>query len=191
MTVDRTHEPGLDEDELTESLKKVAVTLKQAEIPFALAGSFAAYARGGPQPVHDVDFFVLPENVERAQAALRDAGLRIEQPPLDWLFKAYNGASLVDIIHHPLGRPVRREVLDRADQLEVLAVRMPVLSATDQLVFKLLTLREHECDFGAVLPIARALREQVDWDIVRQETGHSPYARAFLHLLEELDILHH
>jgi hypothetical protein len=115
MTVDRTHEPGLTEDDLTESLKKVAVTLKGADIPFALAGSFAAYARGGPQPVHDVDFFVLPQDVERAQAALRDAGLRIEQPPLDWLFKAYDGESLVDLIHHPLGRPVRPEVLDRAD----------------------------------------------------------------------------
>jgi hypothetical protein len=68
-------------------------------------------------------------------------------------------------------------------------VRMPVLSATDLLVFKLLTLREHECDFGAVLPIARALREQVDWEIVRKETGHSPYARAFLTLLEDLDII--
>jgi putative nucleotidyltransferase-like protein len=189
MSSERSHEPALAEDALTESLKKVAVTLKGADVAFALAGSFAAYARGGPLPVHDVDFFLLPQDIEKAEVALTDAGLRIEHPPLDWLFKAYDGDCLVDLIHHPLGRPVHPEVLDRADQLEVLAVRMPVLSATDLVVFKLLTFREHECDFGAALPIARALREQIDWQIVRKETDQSPYARAFLGLLEDLGII--
>jgi hypothetical protein len=185
----RSHEVGLDDDDLTESLKRVAVTLKRAQIRFALAGSFAAYARGGPLPVHDVDFVLLPEDADPAAAALTDAGLRIQRPPLDWLFKAYDGDRLVDLIHHPLGRPVTPEILDRADQIEVVAIRMPVLAATDLVVFRLLTYREHECDFGAGLPIARALREQIDWEVVRKETQHSPYARAFIGLLEDLDIV--
>jgi hypothetical protein len=189
MSSDRGREPTLAEDDLTESLKRVAVTLKGAQIRFALAGSFAAYARGGPLPVHDVDFFLLPDDVEKAEAALTEAGLRIEHPPLDWLVKAFDGDCLVDLIHHPLGRPVQPEVLERTDQLEVLAVRMPVLAATDLVVFKLLTFREHECDFGAALPIARALREQIDWPIVRKETDQSPYARAFLALLADLGVI--
>jgi hypothetical protein len=177
-----------DED-LLDSLKKVAVTLKRAQVRFALAGSFAVYARGGPLPTHDVDFLVLPEDVARSTDALADAGLRIEQPPLDWLIKAYDGDCLVDIIHHPVGRPVTPEILQRASELEVGAVRMPVASATDLIVFKLLTYREHECDFGHGLPLARTLREQIDWEVVRKETQQSPYARAFIHLLEDLDIV--
>jgi len=39
-----------------------------------------------------------------------------------------------------------------------------------------------------VLPIARALREQVDWKQVWDRTVESPYAEAFLLLLKRLDI---
>jgi hypothetical protein len=40
-----------------------------------------------------------------------------------------------------------------------------------------------------VLEIARALREQIDWDAVRKRTSHSPYARAFFYLAGELGII--
>ena len=37
--------------------------------------------------------------------------------------------------------------------------------------------------------MARSLREQIDWDRVRRETAHSPYAEAFLVLLDRLDVV--
>jgi hypothetical protein len=37
--------------------------------------------------------------------------------------------------------------------------------------------------------MARALREQIDWPRVRKETAESPYAFAFLVLLEKLDVI--
>jgi len=40
-----------------------------------------------------------------------------------------------------------------------------------------------------VLPVMRALREQVDWDGVRQRTEPSPFAGAVLYLLERLDVI--
>jgi hypothetical protein len=49
-------------------------------------------------------------------------------------------------------------------------------------------LGEHACDFGRLLAIVRALREQVDWDRVRADVGDHPYARAFLFLADELGI---
>jgi len=60
---------------------------------------------------------------------------------------------------------------------------MPVESATDLLLGKLLVLNEHYCDFGRLFPHARALREQIDWAVVRRELAHSP------HLCEELGIV--
>ena len=46
----------------------------------------------------------------------------------------------------------------------------------------------HRCDFSWLLPIARDLREQIDWARVADETDDSPYARAFLVLVEELSV---
>ena len=181
---------GASEDSpLIRALRTSALTLEQAGIPFALAGSFAVHARGGPLPTHDVDYFLLSADADRAAAALRAAGLRIEYPPLDWLFKAYYEDCLIDLIHNPISQPVTREMLDRADRMDVAAVRMPVAAATDLVLCKMLTFSEHNCDFAAALPMARALREQVDWPDVLRRTAPSPYAGAFANLLLNLEII--
>ena len=56
------------------------------------------------------------------------------------------------------------------------------------LVTKLLSLSEQSPDFSSSLEIARAVREQIDWDAVRERTDGSPFAKAFLVLVEELGI---
>jgi hypothetical protein len=86
------------------------------------------------------------------------------------------------------GQQIDEGLFERCDTLPVLAVRMPVMEATDILSTKLLVLEEHYCDFARILPVARALREQIDWARLRGEVGDNPYARAFLYLLDELDI---
>ncbi|WP_242454201.1 nucleotidyltransferase family protein [Bailinhaonella thermotolerans] len=174
---------------LIETLKRAASALKESSLPFALAGSYAAYARGAPPSAHDVDFVILQSDAEAALRALSAVGMTTIRPPEDWLVKAYDDDRLVDLIYRAAGKPVTRELLDRADEVEVASVLMPVLSATDLVSFRLAALSEHACDFGAVLPIVRALREQIDWTRVRREVGDSPYAAAFLILIERLGII--
>ena len=177
-----------EQQDLRETLKRTAVALKQADVPFALGGGYAGWALGGPEPEHDVDFLVAEHDAPRAEGALAEAGLRVEHPPEDWLFKVFDGDAMADLIFRVNGVPVETALLDRARELEVCSVRMPVLSATDLVVTKMLALSEHACDFGKVLPSARALREQVDWARVREQTSRSPFAAALLHLLEQLEV---
>ena len=66
---------------------------------------------------------------------------------------------------------------------------MPVLAATDVVAEKLLALDEHYCDLAQVLPVVRALREQVDWETVSTRCTDHPFAEAVLFLLERLDVL--
>ena len=184
-----------EQENLREALKSVAVALKRSGFPFALIGGYAVWERGGPEPEHDVDFMVAADDAAEVADALAEAGLRVVQPPEDWLFKVYTGApdrddsAMVDIIHRDAGQPATREVFQEADELEVLSVQMPVLSASELLVHKLTSLDEHWCDFAMLLPVARALREQVDWDRVRQETADNHFAVAFLYLAERLQIV--
>jgi hypothetical protein len=179
---------GGSDQELRSALKRVATTLKAAGIPFALTGGYASWARGGPEPVHDVDFVLVEEDVPAALRALADAGLRVVDPPEDWLAKVYDGDSLVDLIFRPADRPVTREQLARADELRVDSVLMPVQRATDIIASKALALNEHYCDLGRLFPHARALREQVDWPALRRQVADWPYARAFLGLCDDLGI---
>jgi len=178
------------EDEgLLHTLKRVAAVLKQAEIPFVLGGSFAVYAHGGHSSDHDVDFLIREQDVERALEALVAVGFTAERPPEDWLVKVYDDGRLVDLIHRPIETPVSDETFADTVTRPVDAIHMPVLSATQLMVHKLLSFSQHYCDFARGLPLARSLREQIDWERVRKETARSPYAESFLVLLDRLDVV--
>jgi predicted nucleotidyltransferase len=173
---------------LIETMKRAAAVLRESGVPFALGGGLACWARGGPQTEHDVDFVLKPEDAERAQQALGEAGFRTETPPEPWLLKAFDEDVLVDLIFDPQGGPVDDALLERADELEVAAMPLRVAALEDVMVQKLLALTEQEPDYTSVLEIARALREQIDWDDVRSRTDGSPFAAAFFTLLDELEI---
>jgi hypothetical protein len=170
------------------SLKKAVAALREAEVPFLLAGSLAVWARGGPEPRHDLDFVVKEEDVERAVGVLAEAGMRPEKPPEEWLWKAWDGDVLIDVIFAPRGLEVTDEVMRRGEQLHVLGITIPVMSIEDVLATKLLALHEHELDFTGVVRIARAVREQIDWRYLRERTKDSPYAAGFFVICEELGV---
>jgi Uncharacterised nucleotidyltransferase len=175
-------------EELVEVMKKSAGALREAEIPFALGGGIACWARGGPETDHDVDFLVRPDDADAALAALAAVGMRPERPPEGWLYKAWEDGCYVDLIFETMAGPVTDELFERSDELEVYAVRMQVASLDDVLVAKLLALSEQSLDYRPVLEISRSLREQIDWDRVRLRTAESPYADAFFTLVERLGI---
>jgi hypothetical protein len=174
---------------LIATLKRAAFHLKECDIPFCLAGGFAVYARGGESVDHDIDFLIKAEDADRTLTALAEVGFRGEVPPEGWLVKAYEDDRLIDLIFAPVQRPVTDETLADTDIIAVNACHMPVLSATELMVHKVLTWSAHYCDFARGLPVARSLREQIDWTRVYREAAHSPYAYAFFVLLDRLGVI--
>ena len=94
--------------DLRDALKRAASALKAHGPEFALAGSYALWAYGGPEPVHDVDFVVAEEDTEAAALTLEKAGFRIERTPEDWLFKA----CVERAVRHRRVAPAQRQAGD-------------------------------------------------------------------------------
>ncbi|MFF9912702.1 nucleotidyltransferase family protein [Streptomyces sp. NPDC013457] len=175
---------------ILEATKRVGSLLKASGHPFALVGSVAVYAHGIPLTLqHDTDFAVRREDAEDVVKALEDHEVEIVRPPEDWLVKARTRGEEIDLIFALANRPVTTELLERAESLPVDSVHMPVLAPTDLLSSRLAALSEHHCDFGALLPVARGLRERVDWARLREEHGEEPMPAAFLYLLERLGVI--
>ncbi|WP_426361736.1 nucleotidyltransferase family protein [Streptomyces sp. E-08] len=189
----RARPPALPPDHtqaILETTKEVGAVLKASGRPFALVGSVAAYAHGIPVRLqHDTDFALLREDADVVAQSLREHGVRIVDPPEDWLVKARAGGEEIDLIFSLAGRPVTSELLARAQTLPVDSVHMPVLAPTDLMTCSLLALSEHHCDFGPLLPMARGLRERIEWERVREDLAGAPMGEAFLWLLELLDVL--
>jgi hypothetical protein len=174
---------------IAESMKKAAAAFRNEEIPFLLAGSLASWARGGPETSHDLDFVVKPEDADRALAALEAVGMKPEKPPEEWLYKAWDGDVLIDIIFQPSGLTPDDDVMARGDTLNVMSMELPVMAIEDVLVTKINALTEHSLRYEGLLEMARALREQIHWQKVRERANDTPFARAFFVMLEGLDIL--
>ena len=174
--------------ELTDSLKRAVAALQAQGIPYLLGGGLGCWARGGPPSSNDIDLMIKPEDAERAQEALAEAGMRPENPPEHWLLKAFDGEILVDLIFEPSGMRIDDEVIARGDELSVMAMHMRVMNLDDILITKLMALDEHSADYGDLILITRSLREQIDWARIREATTSSPFARAFFALADGLEI---
>ena len=88
---------------MRETLKQVAAALRDAEIPFVLGGGFAAWASGGAAVRPDLDLMLKPEDADRALEVLARRACETEKPPEEWLYKAWDGDLLVDLIFRPQG----------------------------------------------------------------------------------------
>src|SRR4051794_15855751 len=182
----RGNEGGLEE--ILDTLKRCAAALRDANIPYMVGGGVAAWARGGPESVKDLDLVVKPRDADSALETLESIGLRGERPPEGWLLKAHDGDVLVDLIFQPRGMTVDDDALARAEILNVNAIEVPVMPLADVMTSKLLALNEHWLDYDQLLQIARACREQIDWAEVRSRTAESPFARAFFEIVDGLGI---
>lgn len=181
---------GTPHQAIAGTLRKAAGVLMDREIPFMLGGSMGCWVRGGPRSQNDLDLMLAREDAEPALSALADAGMTPENPPEQWLLKAFDGDVMIDLIFESLGvGEISREMVAAAERLSVLAIDMPVMSLEDILSGKLLAVDEQRLDYGPLLEIARSVRERVNWSEVRARTARSPYARAFFALLLELEIL--
>jgi hypothetical protein len=170
------------------TLKRTVAALRAADVEFLLGGSLASWARGGPESSHDLDLILTPENAERALTVLTEAGMRPERPVEGWLYKAWDGDVLVDLIFAPSGLEVD-EVIARGEDLPVLGMTLRTMALEDVLATKLLALSEHRIEYTGPLQTARALREQIDWRKLREQTRGSAYADAFFVLLEGLGVV--
>ncbi|HEV2059544.1 MAG TPA: nucleotidyltransferase [Solirubrobacteraceae bacterium] len=171
------------------TLRRAVALLREAGIPFIVGGSLAAWARGGPEVTNDLDLMVRPSDAERVLELLTQAGMSPERPPEEWLLKAWDGDVLVDIIFETVEGEVTDEVIARGEELTVTSMAMNVMGLEDMFVLRLKTLNEHHLEYAGLLKMARALREQVDWDAVRARVRHTPYGMAFFTILEGLDVV--
>ena len=172
-------------------LKRAVGVLSKADVPFALAGSMACWALGGPPSRHDVDLALMRSDADRALEALEADGFQVEWAPEGWLCKAWYDDVLVDLIWAPMGLQVDDAVLSAARMVNVDGMEVPALAPTDVLTSKLLALNESHLDFEGLLAIVRGVREQVDWAELRRRTEDKPLARSFLYMAGELGLISH
>jgi predicted nucleotidyltransferase len=171
------------------TLQRAAASLERRRVQFLLGGSLAVWARGGPESCNDLDLMVRHEDADAALDSLEEAGMRGERPPEGWLYKAWDGEVLVDLIFAPKGLTIDDDAFERAERVSVFGLELSAMPLEDVLITKLRAMHEHYLDYDPLLQMARSVRERIDWQRVREATADSPYAAAFFTLIEGLGLV--
>ncbi|MGH9280139.1 MAG: nucleotidyltransferase [Acidimicrobiales bacterium] len=157
---------GADDGEFAPVLATTVATLDAAGVAHVFMGGIGAATYGRPRWTHDIDVFVRPEDAGPALRALAEAGFRTEQTYPDWLYKAFRGEVMVDLIFKSMGGVLLDDEMlarSRVEDFEGQPIRM--MAPEDLLVIKAIVHDEH-------MPrhwhdaLAIVSRCDLDWDYV-------------------------
>jgi hypothetical protein len=157
--------------EALDCYRGVLESLRQAEIPYAIAGAFALHQHTGIWRVtKDLDVVVEAKLAGPALSRLHAMGFETYIKDPVWLAKAVRGEYFVDLIT-ALGNAVLMvdaSWIERAVPSEVFGVPCRVLAAEENIASKLFVTRRERFDGADVAHLIRACGERLDWDRLQQ-----------------------
>jgi hypothetical protein len=169
------------QEEHDQVLLRAVEALERAGIPHALMGGLAAAPVGRDRTTKDIDLFVAPEQAEAALRALEEAGFRIERTDPSWLFKAYWGDALVDIVFESEGGIFfDDDVRSHCRTVEVGGRPISALAAEDIVIIKAIANAEHRPRhwFDGLAIVAKT---HLDWPyLVRRARPHAARVASLL-----------
>lgn len=156
-------------------------TIEDNHIPYALIGGIAAKELGRPRVTHDIDIFVKPDDADNILEILKAKGFEIEKRDPFWLYKAWKGDVLVDVIFRSSGDIYfEEEVRSHVRRIPYYGKYVNAISPEDFIVIKSAAHQEdnphHWHDALAVLT-----QGNLDWDYLYKRARLSP--RRMLSLL--------
>ncbi len=148
--------------------------LREASVPFLVGGAYA-YARytGVIRHTKDFDVFLRREDLERALAALKQAGYSTELTFPHWLGKAYKGDDFVDLIYSS-GNGIARvdeRWFEHAVDEKVLGVPAKLAPAEEILWSKSFIMERERYDGADVAHLLLHRAAELDWDRLLDRFG--------------------
>ena len=156
------------------ALLRAVEVLDTYRIEYALMGGVASSTVGRQRATHDIDLFVTREGAAAAVEALGAAGFRTERTDEGWLFKAFLGEVMIDLIFVSRGGVVfDEEMWTRRRETRLESRSIHVLAPEDQILIKALAASEHAprhwYDALAILTWS-----ELDWDYLLRRAGRHP-----------------
>lgn len=148
--------------------------LDNSGIPYALIGGVATKSLGRPRITHDIDFFVRPDDADKILEVLESHGFTSQKRDPFWLFKAWKGNILVDIIFKSSGDIYfDEEVQAHVRRTQYKGKYINSISPEDFLVIKAAAHQEHNPhhwhDALAVLK-----QGSLDWEYLLRRAKNAP-----------------
>lgn len=148
------------------TFKEATDALERGEVPYIVGGGIAVWAYGRRRWTKDLDVFLKPEDAGRALDVLTEAGFRTEMTDPIWLYKAFKGEQLIDIIFRSRGDIyLDDEALRRGVEREIdgIGITFRFMAPEDLLLRKIFAMVEQRPDWYDSISVVEGLRGKLDW----------------------------
>ena len=147
--------------------RDVLTTLRAAEVPFLVGGAYAFVKYTAiDRRTKDFDIFVMPGDVERAFAVLRESGYRTDLTFPHWLGKVFKGDDFVDLIFSSGNGTANVDPawFDRAEIETVFGIEVPLAPPEEMLWSKAFVMERERYDGNDVIHMILVRAGSMDWD---------------------------
>lgn len=148
-------------------LREACDALDTAHVPYVIGGGTVVVLYGRQRRTKDFDIFLHRKYLRRAMDALSLANFTTTDTEKKWLYKAWRGETLVDLIVESRGgMHIDDEVIRRSRIVEQHGHPFRVMGPEDTLIRKILTLTEGRPDWYDAISIVERQRGQFDWGYI-------------------------
>lgn len=181
---------GGGDESLRRAIGSIVAALTELGAPFMIIGGIAVILRGVARQTNDIDATVWAEglDIERVLVLLERHGIHGRIADAAAFARAH---QVLLLRHDETGTPMElslawlpfeQAALQRAEQVEIEGLRVPVADVGDLIVYKCVAWRDR--DRADIERLLRAHGERIDLDAVRRMVAE------FAQLLDEPDRLH-
>lgn len=146
--------------------RRVMQTLKEADIPFLVGGTWAYNRHTGiDRPTRDLDIFIRRADFGNVAAALSNAGDEVDLTFPHWLGKVRHGNAYIDIIFSSGNAVAEVDDLwfEHAADAEVLGIPVKISPAEEMIWSKAFIMERERYDGADVAHLLRFCSERLDW----------------------------
>jgi len=156
-------------------LYEACKALEAAGVPYVVGGGTVVTIWGRNRRTKDFDVFLNRESQETAMNALSRANFTTADTEKRWLYKAFRGETLVDLIVESRGNvQVDAETMAHARIVNQHGYDFRVMGPEDTLYRKILTLTEGRPDWYDALSIIQRQEGEIDWAYLLSKAQRYP-----------------
>lgn len=177
---------ALNMAEYFETFYDATTALEESGIKYVVGGGIAVWAYGRRRETKDIDVFCRKKDAEAILSVLRSKGFRTEHSDDRWLYKAFRGDAMVDVIfENTRGKGTDDLMLDNARFAPINSHRFRIMSPEDLIYIKIISLIENSPHWEDAFSIVINNYEKIDWQYLVDRSNNE--ARIMLSFLLYVD----
>lgn len=142
---------------------------------YVIGGGIAVWVYGRKRETKDIDVFVKKQNAEKVLEVLRNIGFRTEHSDEKWLYKAFRGDAMVDVIfENTRGKETDDLMLENARFEMINNYRFKIMSPEDLIYIKIITIIEDSPHWEDAYIIAKNNYRTIDWEYLVNRSKNEP-----------------